>query len=256
MDDTITWEVGGLRIKITMQKKDFTLPIAYKHAIQGTIYHMFPKTKEGEFFHDEGYRIENKVFKMFTFSDLKGKYSIVDRKIIFDEYTTLYIASLNEEFIRYIYDYLCRNSILFINHQEVKVVSIDIEDLQPFSGIQKKTIITLSPVTAYKTENRYTTYYKPSDDEFENLVLENIKKKAEAYGYPLETLHFHVINVDYEKKQLIKFKNTLYEAYRIRMSVEADYDTLSIIYNTGLSSKGSCGFGMIEVADEKDNLFV
>lgn len=241
-----------MRIKITMQKKDFTLPIAYKHAIQGTIYHMFPTTREGEFFHDEGYRTDNKVFKMFTFSDLKGKYSIVGGKIIFDEYVTLYIASINESFIRYIYDYLLRNNILFINHQEVKVVGVDIEDLQPFSKIQKKTIFTLSPITAYRTADKYTTYYKPSDEEFENLILENIRKKAEAYGYPLESLSFHITNVEYEKKQLIKFKNTLYEAYRTKMTVEADYDTLSIVYNTGLSSKGSCGFGMIGITDVKD----
>lgn len=248
--------MAGLRLKITMQKKDLTLPIAYKHAIQGAIYHMFPATREGEFFHDEGYRTDNKIFKMFTFSDLKGKYSIVGGKIIFEENVTLYIASLNESFIRYIYDYLLRNNMLFINHQEVKVVGVDIEDLHPFSGIQKKTIFTLSPTTAYRTADKYTTYYKPSDEEFEKLIFENIRKKAEAYGYPLDTLHFQITKIDYEKKQLIKFKNTLYEAYRTRMSVEADYDTLSIIYNTGLSSKGSCGFGMIGVADEKDNLSV
>jgi CRISPR-associated endoribonuclease Cas6 len=42
--------------------------------------------------------------------------------------------------------------------------------------------------------------------------------------------------------------------YQSEMRVQVNFDTLNLIYLTGLSAKGSCGFGMIDVKYEKDNV--
>lgn len=36
-----------------------------------------------------------------------------------------------------------------------------------------------------------------------------------------------------------------------KLEIETNFETLSLIYNCGLSSKNSCGFGMIDIAHEK-----
>lgn len=41
-------------------------------------------------------------------------------------------------------------------------------------------------------------------------------------------------------------KNTFYIGYNAKMVVHTNYETLNLIYNSGLSAKGSAGFGMIE----------
>ncbi|MFR2766984.1 MAG: CRISPR-associated endoribonuclease Cas6 [Thomasclavelia sp.] len=54
-----------------------------------------------------------------------------------------------------------------------------------------------------------------------------------------------------KREKLVHFKNTFYEAYQCELVITTNYDTLKIIYDTGLSAKGSCGFGMIECKYEK-----
>lgn len=219
---------------------------------------MLPKEGEGKFYHDQGYQIGDKKYKMFTFSSLFGHYTI-DKKnklIIFDDHCILYISALDEKFLSMIYHYLQMNDVIYLNRQALKISAIDIEELSYFRGEKDIIIQTLSPVTAYVTEGDYTTYYKPEDDMFEPLVFNNIKRKSVAYHYPIDHILFHIKKVYYEKKTMDKFKNNIYEAYLTKMLIHTNYETLLLIYNTGLSSKNSCGFGMIRVKNEKDNLSV
>ena len=59
------------------------------------------------------------------------------------------------------------------------------------------------------------------------------------------------------KKRLVKFKNTFYVGYLSEMIVKTNFETLSLLYDTGISAKGPAGFGMIEVKEsEKSSLFV
>lgn len=250
--------VEKLRLKITLERDTLVLPLAHKHILQGVIYNMLPKEKEGKFYHDQGYQLGDKKYKMFTFSSLFGHYSIDHQQkiIIFDGKIQFYISALDESFLQMIYNYLQMNSIIYVYGQEVKVVGVDVEELSYFKGEKDITIQTLSPVTAYITEENYTTYYKPNDEMFETLVINNLKHKCEAYHYPIDQIQFHIKDIFYQKKTIDKFKNCFYEAYLAKMKIHTNYDTLALIYNTGLSNKNSCGFGMINVKYEKNSLSV
>ena len=66
-----------------------------------------------------------------------------------------------------------------------------------------------------------------------------------------------LIKIDYiiyEKRRMMKFKNCFYECFMTKLEIETNFETLSLIYNCGLSSKNSCGFGMIDIAHEKSNI--
>lgn len=94
-----------MRLKIEFTCKNLTLPIAYQSAVQGMIYSIFDKEKYGKFLHDEGYHIDNKIFKMFVFSNLFGKYTMDNKTIVYSNKTCLYIASQSEEFIQIVYKF-------------------------------------------------------------------------------------------------------------------------------------------------------
>lgn len=240
-----------MRLKIKMKADKLVLPLAYKSIIQGVIYNMMDKQGEGSFYHDHGYRNREKTYKMFVFSDLYGKYNVEDKQITFFDDIKLYISVLDKKLFKIVYNFLLNNEYLFFNNQKVRLVGIDIMDLSHFSGDQIVTIKTLSPIVTYTSKDKYFKYYSPEDKKYEELLKDNIIHKMIAYNYTVKSCIFEINKINYQKKKLVHFKNTFYEAYQCELVITTNYDTLKIIYDTGLSAKGSCGFGMIECKYEK-----
>ena len=56
-----------------------TLPMAYQQLIQGALYHVWKDTIPE--LHDEGYYANGRVFRMFTFGALDGRYTLSDSAI-------------------------------------------------------------------------------------------------------------------------------------------------------------------------------
>ncbi|MBO6046323.1 MAG: CRISPR-associated endoribonuclease Cas6 [Erysipelotrichaceae bacterium] len=240
-----------MRLEIKLACKELTLPIAYKHILQAVIYNMLDQEAQSSFYHDEGYHVDEKVYKMFVFSDLLGEYEVKNKHIIFNNDIKFYIDSMDAPFIQSIYQFLQNNAYLYIAKQRVKIEGISIFKTPVFKGVQSITIQTLSPVVAYKSKDKYVTYYKPGDSEFEELIRDNIKHKCQAYRYPTSQISFDIEEIVFAKKRLVHFKDNFYEAYHCQLKVRLNYDAFKVIYETGLSAKGSSGFGMIYRKNEK-----
>ena len=75
----------NLRLVVKMKSNKLILPLNYKSIIQGVIYNMMNREKEGNFYHNYGYHKQEKIYKMFVFSDLYGQYKIENKKIIFSD---------------------------------------------------------------------------------------------------------------------------------------------------------------------------
>lgn len=243
-----------LRLRITLSKKGLTLPLAYQSVIQGTIYGLLSRTELGNKYHNEGYQYQNKKFKCFVFSQLFGKYRIKDKNICFEENFYFYLSSQDEQFLKEIYKVLSHNEYLILKNQRVLIKDIYIFDLTPFNDMKTVTVKTLSPILIYSTKDDFSTYYKPSDKEALLYIKQNIHDKGKAYGYPICNLEFEIEKVVFEKRRMVKYKNCLYPAYLCEMVIKTNYEVLSFIYNCGLSSKNSCGFGMIKVINEKGHI--
>ena len=235
-----------MRLKLEFACNKLKLPISYQSLLQGLIYSIFDKEEYGYFLHDEGYKLNHKVFKMFNFSNLFGKYNIEDKNVIFDNEVRLYIASQSEEFIQIVYQFFIKNERVVLNHQFLNIKNIELIDTPYFKGEKDIVIKTLSPIVAYKTIDKYVNFYKPSDEQFFSLCLSNLNEKCKALDEPIRQLVFNINSVNFEKKRIVQFKNTFYIAYLAELNVHINYETLDLLYNTGLSAKGSAGFGMIE----------
>lgn len=238
-----------LRIKLTFSCHQLKVPLNYNHLIQGLIYGIFDQEKEGQFIHDKGYRLENKIFKMFVFSNLFGDYEIVDKHMVFKEKVSFYISSFSNEFIEIIYKFFLQNEKVIINHQILSIQKIQFIKLPYFKGEKECIIQTLSSIVAYRTEDNYVTYFKPSDLEFEQFCLNNLKEKSTVLYENDDFIYFECKEVLNEKRRLVKFKNTFYVSYITTLKIKVNYETLSLLYDTGISSKGPAGFGMIELIE-------
>ena len=226
-----------MRLRLTLSKNHFVIPMSYGSIIQGLIYNLMSQDEKGKFYHDVGYSNGKKNFKLFVFSNIFGKYEIKDGKMIFDDKFYFYISSQDYEFIELIYKFLLINKFLIINNQKVEVKKIETLDIDYFKGIRNIKIQTLSPIVAYQKIDDFTTYYKPSDEQFKLIVLQNLIDKGKAYKYPIDNIDFDLIDVEKEKMRIVKFKNTNFAAYTSVMTIRVNFETMNLLYNTGMDRK-------------------
>lgn len=241
---------GSNRMDAQSEKNRIVVPLRYKHLIQGWIYSLMPTEDYGDFIHNVGYQADGKRFKMFTFSNLYGRASVEKQNLIFQNRICLEIGSQSEVLIQWLYQKILQNPSLTIGKQKLQVEQMSIQELRPFSGLQTVEVQTISPVTAYQFEGGKFHYYAPGSREFEEIVRQNLIRKDKAF-YQEEDLEFSILEILSSKKRVVYFKNTFYIAYDCRMKLKVNYRALSLIWNSGLSNKGSAGFGMVRLLNEQ-----
>ena len=223
----------------------------YRHFIQGWIYSTLPPEGFGAFLHDTGYAGSEKNFKLFVFSDLRGKYEIKNRQILFPGTVSLEIASVSEELIQYLYQALLKHPGVLLGNQNFEVLQVRMQSTQFFPGIKEVEIETISPVTAYRFEEGKFLYFAPGSVAFEEICKQNLVRKLEVLpAFQKDEICFSIKQILSSRKQIVYFKNTFYEAYNTKMLIEVNFQTLDLLLNTGLSSKGSAGFGMVRLVEE------
>lgn len=80
-----------MRIRVDLSKTSFKVPINYQQILQGFIYNTFDRETTGDFLHNTGYSVYNKIFKLFCFSNLFGTYTLENRTLVFEEDFYFYI---------------------------------------------------------------------------------------------------------------------------------------------------------------------
>lgn len=223
-----------MRIKLTLSSDGFTVPLSYQSVIQGLIYSLLDNNIQGS------------SYNGFVFSGLFGEYSIKSGMMNFKHDFYFYISSIDERFMDDLYQALSLQESLVIHKQLVNIKEIRKLELKSFSGVKDITIKTLSPVLMYSTIKGFTTYYDLEYQGMNDYIYKNIQNKVEAYHYSIDEMIFDIQHVKYQKKRMVKFKDCIYPSYLGEFTVKTNYSTLQLVYDCGLASKNSCGFGMIE----------
>lgn len=239
-----------MELKITFKPPHQPISFAYQHYIQGAIYSSL-NTDTATYLHNKGDWSDNRNYKMFTFSQLLGHYVVVNRMLQFDSKVTLYITSLYAEVLNEIY--FCLEKQRYMQIGKVRFV---IEELEAIKEVDVKptlssyTIKTLSPILVYTTdEKKFTTYHDPHSQVYEDIVRNNLFNKYKAlYGELPEEEVFKITDVIYSKPSIYKYKGNTFKGYNLTLKIEATHDILLIALHTGIGSKNSGGFGMIELS--------
>lgn len=233
-----------MQLRITMQAQNgLDIPLSYNHQVQSAIYAKLGEVGQSDFWHDTGY-VNGKVFKSFAFGSLCGKYTVKDKRIIFREEIALEIRSPIPAFC----DTLQRS---FELNPRIKLAQtvLDVTDIQTGNlhiNTDSAVFTAQSPVIAYSTdENKRRYFFGPEDDVFIGMLTKNYEHKYLAVTGQnpdeilIEPLGRHRRVATYFKQsRLLGWKGD----YRISGSSKA----LEFIYNTGLGSKNSQGFGLLQ----------
>ena len=251
-----------MRIKITCDiGEGIRLPINYNYFLTGIIYQFLKESdpEYADFLHQDGYELENRRFKLFTFSQLMAKRrEIRGEQIHFRSPLTWYISSSQEPFLQNFAAALMQNGILQIESHRLRVQDVEVLR-QPRFGPQM-TFRCLSPITMSTKRERadqlVTHYCLPDDPQFSELVRQNLIRKYEAVHQhpPTEqsfAMTFDQAYIDKRKgrvTRLVDYKGTKIRGVVSPFHVIGAPELIHIGYECGFGDKNSMGFGMVEVS--------
>ncbi len=230
-------------------EKPLTLPVNYNHILQSVIYRGISSVSElGDFVHDEGYRWGKRQYKMFQFSQLLGKYSVMGKQITFWNQVSFEIRSPEPLLLRLLGESFWTHGIAF---GEYTYTDIQME-LYDYTVEECDLLIRMkSPLTVYSTEEETgrTYYFNPDEPMFYDSINDNFFRKYQAYYgvTPSSGINMEIYGDKIPRKMVTRYKGILITGWygTYRLSGKRKY--LDFLYQTGLGSKNAQGFGMFTI---------
>ena len=252
-----------MRIKISCGiGKGVDLPINYNYFLTGIIYQFLKESdpEYADFLHQAGYELENRHFKLFTFSQLMAKRrEIRGDQIHFRSPLTWYVSSSQELFLQnFAAALMGQTGILQIEGHRLQIQ--DVEVLRQPRFERQMTFRCLSPITMSTMRERadklVTHYCLPDDPQFSELVQQNLIRKYEAvYRQPPEeksfAMTFDQAYIDKREGRVTRLLD--YKGIKIRGVVSPFHvigapELIRVGYECGFGDKNSAGFGMVDVS--------
>ena len=242
-----------MQLLIELQKIDqFSLPISYNYLLQSMIYDLL-KNKENlsSQLHERGYQIEDKHFKLFTFSLLRGQYKIHGKRIEFLDKVLFEIRTVDKTILLSIVESLLNLDTLRIGQNLVKILNVKIGHKKLTENSYKIRMISPLVVRSTDAETKKTLYYYPFDTEFKSRIMENFERKYQAYYHKVPTGRFDIepINFSLKNKFVTKYKDYLIAGWKGEFEIRGDAEVLDFLYQVGLGEKNSMGFGMFVIEE-------
>ena len=243
-----------MQLKIIIHlDNSLTIPISYHHLLQAIIYKLMGDSNGLSALHDSGKQFGKRTYKLFTFSLIEGKYRIQDKKITFFDIISFEVRSFDDVLIKQIEDNALRHGIQFGQNNYTKIECICRNE-----HITKDSILInmISPVCIHKTimHSNYTNYLNPSNPDFAKEINNNFIRKykaAEIEDLPLSSEENYItispVRVSQKDKYITIYKDTIIEAYRGIYVLSGKVEYLDFLYNVGIGSKNSQGFGMFNL---------
>lgn len=247
-----------MRIKLKLNsQRNIVLKTGYAVSMQAVIYSLFNKSS-ADWLHENGFILRNRSFKLFCFSDIleKGKYNSNTREFIYPSQISFYISSP----INWILEQIAQNSIkneIKLGNNSVQLSSIEIEPIKKINEVRTR-INTLTPIEVHSTlekkdGTKKTYYYSPMENEFSEFINNNLKKKWElCFKEKCDgNIKIYPVNPKYNKEKIRKFKGTIIKGWSGHFYLEGDSELIQLAFDTGLGSRNSAGFGMINIVEKK-----
>ena len=230
------------------------LPLAYHYIIQSALYDLMKEPdRKDSYYHDRGHNYGKRIYRMFTFGLLHGQYRIKNGNIAFYDMVELEVRSQDMHLIYLLYENIVSYGIRF-----GKDIYHEVE-LCRFNRSLETDCVNIkmdSPICVYQTDKecKKTFYLEPSDIKFSEYVNENFKRKyAAAYGnMPDTAIKLEVVNCKPEDKYVTRYKGIYISGWKGMYRLYGKRKYLDFLYNTGLGSKNSQGFGMFNVINVED----
>lgn len=256
-----------VRLKLVFYSlKRIQIPLHYNYLLQGIIYNNL-SSKLSSWLHNNGWYYGKRRYSLFTFSKLFGQnvkiFQQKIKKISFKGEIWFKVSSVSEDFLQDIAESIIKRGGIHIGSYFLELKSIEMEHL--FKRKDKKSSLlvrSISPMVAYSTVKingrAKTHYFAPKEDDFVRSLKNSLERKAKAFykdeklpeisinGFKLKkvfkNIKLYYMHPKQPKPWFILGWDCLWE-----LSLPSEY--LFLAMATGLGSRTSQGFGMVEEVD-------
>ena len=247
-----------MQIKLSfISDKDIILPIHYNNILQGFIYNNMNE-RLADFLHEKGFDFKGRNFKFFSFSRILTRGEKEGRSLNFGRTIDFVVSSPLEEFCQSVSNNMLFSDKLRIGRNYVRFKNLEVLD----SLVEGNSLIvsTLSPIVTYSTfikpnGKKYTQYFRTDNENFHKLVRENLLKKYNIfYQENLEDIDFSLELIGEEMTNLVYYKKTIVKGISGKFKLEGEKKALELALSTGLGSKNSQGFGLVQKQSIKSKI--
>ena len=233
-----------------------SLPLSYHKLIQAYIYNILNQSDPefATFLHDTGYGSGSKTYKLFVFSLLQGnnRTDIPSKAITFYDKVSLEIRSPKEEFCQKLLDGIQKAPDHKLSKQTLKLDNCSFsryEITKDCVNIEMLSPLCLSSPNSPDPGILKTFYYNPLDLGFTKALNSNTIRKYEAFSGNTDSidLSLETLELRTKDKYVTSFDNTWITAWNGEYSLKGNPEILTFLYNAGLGSRNSQGFGMFKV---------
>lgn len=238
------------------------LSIHYGATLQGFIYNQLDATL-ANWLHSDAYPLAKRSYKMFTFSRLTavngGRYTLSNGQITFTGPFSFTLASINNDVLCSLAERLLKAPAVHLGPNPCSVRGIEVLKKPEPDFSKPINLRAISPITVYQTLHDATGrkkayFYSPFERDWHRLLRDNLARKATALGWEddiakaLETAQFTPVHVRQQDQKIITYKGTVIKGWLGRYQISGVPEAyFELLYDTGLGSKNSQGFGMVEV---------
>jgi len=244
-----------MQVKITLiSTNKIELSTGFSRHIQALIYNFLDRAP-AQWLHEKGFKFENRSFKLFTFSSFLEKPRFIRDKKIFifpNEISFLISSPVNWVIEQVVQNIVISEKIMLGNN----VTMISTVEIQKDVNVSKNKIRikTINPIEVHSTlqemdGTKKTYYYSPAESEFQDLINKNLQKKWTAFykescSYDLK---ISPVRLDLCRENIRLFKKIIIKGWVGHFWLEGDPEFLKFGLETGLGSRSSAGFGMVEM---------
>lgn len=260
-----------ITLELSHRQRFVTLPINHSYLISSLIYNVIDRSSSdyAERLHEQGYRLENRAFKLFTFSPLNpanrrkwvmhenGSMSTGERHL------HLTISSPKEEFIEHLVLGLLHEPFVSVGKERFRVETVRKLDPPQFSGDMR--FVMLSPlVCATKNDaDQHPQYLFPGDSDFKRVLVANLCRKYEvlhgkSFACNEDEVTFeldqeYVAKVHGKVQKLITLKEGRSDESKVKGTLApfllaGPPELIEVGYECGFGEKNAQGFGMVKVS--------
>lgn len=260
---TIAQEKSGffqMRAEVTFYlDKEILLPYDLNYFISSYIYHCIKQKAPdlADWLHNTGLEYKGKRYKPFVFSRCNFSTRVnLDSKMKVSGNLYFQIDSIMPEIIHRFVEGAWIKGVLDLF--DYKLPLQEIRFLPPVTYKDSMMYKALSPIVIPIQKQNQTIFCHPLDSRFYDSMRNSLKnwyflRWGETFP---ETEEIHIQLYQPEKFHLRKtavltrYKEKNIKGYLIPLQVEAPVKMQQVIYEAGIGSYGSQGFGMVEVLKE------
>ena len=236
-----------MRICLTFRAAEgLNLPMAHQYALQGLIYRILGEHPAySDFLHDRGFASDGYAFRFFVFGSLRGEYRVENKRIFFPDTVKWELRSPDAAFLQTFLTACPAGKELALEGQKLTAEEVR---LMNSPVIRDGDTVFVNRMTERVTdETGHSVYYSPEDREFFDLAAANAEKKWHSM-HADEPLRFSAERVPGEeyRRTVTTFKGTYVTAWSGKIRLHGDPAALAFLYDTGLGSRNSQGFGLFE----------